>query len=134
MVKKSNWEWEQGFFFIILLLHCLPILLLTPFVTLDGPAHLYNAHLMFEVLFGKTNIIHSFFEFNTFPEPNWTGHFLLMVLQAVLPILWAEKVIIILIFVLMAMGFRKLILTINPASAYLSWMIFHFLFNLSGNF
>lgn len=129
MVKKSNWEWEQGFFFIILLLHCLPILLLTPFVTLDGPAHLYNAHLMFEVLFGKTNIIHSFFEFNTFPEPNWTGHFLLMVLQAVLPILWAEKVIIILIFVLMAMGFRKLILTINPASAYLSWMIFPFLFN-----
>jgi hypothetical protein len=129
MVKKSKWEWEQGFFFIILLLHCLPILLLTPFVTLDGPAHLYNAHLMFEVLFGKTPVIHSFFEFNTFPEPNWTGHFLLMVLQAILPILWAEKVIIILIFVLMALGFRKLILTIQPNSAYLSWMVFPFLFN-----
>ncbi|MBK9638670.1 MAG: hypothetical protein IPO63_12980 [Bacteroidetes bacterium] len=129
MVKKSNREWEQGFFFVILVLHSLPILLLTPFVTLDGPAHLYNAHLMFEVLFGKTPVIHSFFEFNTFPEPNWTGHFLLMVLQAVLPILWAEKVIILLIFVLMAYGFRKLIMTIQPDSAYLSWMIFPFLFN-----
>ena len=129
MIKKSNWEWEQGFFFIILLLHCLPILMLTPFVTLDGPAHLYNARLMFEVLFGKTPVIHSFFEFNTFPEPNWTGHFLLMILQAILPILWAEKAIIILIFILMSFGFRKLILTIQPNSAYLSWLIFPFLFN-----
>jgi hypothetical protein len=129
MVKKSIWEWEQGLFFIVLTLHCLPILLLTPFVTLDGPAHLYNAHLMFEVLFGKSPAIHTFFEFNNFPEPNWTGHFLLMVLQAVLPIIWAEKVIIILIFVLMAFGFRKLVLTIQPTSAFLSWMIFPFLFN-----
>lgn len=129
MVKKSNWEWEQGFFFIILLLHCLPILLLTPFVTLDGPAHLYNAHLMLEVLFGKTTVIHSFFEFNTFPEPNWTGHFLLALFQTVIPIFWAEKVLLILIFFLSAYGYRKLILLIHADSVYLSWMIFPFLFN-----
>jgi hypothetical protein len=98
-------------------------------VTLDGAAHLYNSHLMFEVLFGKSTAIHQFFEFNNFPEPNWTGHFIMMWLQAILPALWAEKAILILIFFLMAYGFRQLVLTINPDSGYLSWMIFPFLFN-----
>lgn len=129
MIKRTNSRWESRFFFIVLILHCLPIYLLTPFVTLDGAAHLYNAHLMFEVLFGKSAAIHQFFEYNTFPEPNWTGHFILMWLQAILPALGAEKAILILIFFLMAYGFRQLVFTINPDSGYLSWMVFPFLFN-----
>lgn len=129
MIKMSKWEWEQRLFFILLALHCVPVLLFTPFVTLDGPAHLYNSHLMYQLWFGNSSVVSSFFEFNSFPEPNWSGHLLLVILQLFLPVLWAEKAILLLIILLSAVGYRKLILQLNPTSGYLSWMVFPFLFN-----
>jgi len=131
MIKKSIFNWEPCLFFLAFIIHILPILLLTPFVTLDGPAHLYNAHLMKELLFENNNNLHSFFEFNAFPEPNWTGHFILSLLQLIVPVLWAEKFIMILIFILTAYGFRKLIFQINENAIWLSWFVFPFLFNFT---
>ena len=50
MIKNDNLPAiEKWGFRIILFLHLLPVLLLTPFVTLDGPAHLYNAVLIREL-------------------------------------------------------------------------------------
>lgn len=127
-IKKSL---EPGLFLLVTLLHLLPVILLSPFVTLDGPAHLYNAHLIGQLWFDQGMAVHSFFEFNSFPEPNWSGHLLMAVLMMFLPALIAEKTLLLLIILLTVTGYRKLILTIEPSAAWLSWLVFPFVYNFT---
>jgi hypothetical protein len=134
MIKNDNLKAiEKWGFRIILFLHLLPVLLLTPFVTLDGPAHLYNAVLIRELIgtqFYDTITNHNFFlQINTFPEPNWTGHLVMSLLTFVLPVLMVEKVILLTIVLLTAIGYRKLIHSFQPSISLSSWMLFPFLFN-----
>ena len=126
--KKSL---EPRLFALVTFLHLLPVILLSPFVTLDGPAHLYNAHLIGELLTTQSTSAHAFFEFNSFPEPNWSGHLLLACLMFVVPALWAEKILLLLIILLTVIGYRKLILTIEPSAAWLSWLVFPFVYNFT---
>jgi hypothetical protein len=126
--KKSL---ESRLFALIAFLHLLPVILLSPFVTLDGPAHLYNAHLIGELLTTHSTSAHAFFEFNSFPEPNWSGHLLLAGLMFIVPALWAEKILLLLIILLTVIGYRKLILTIEPSAAWLSWLVFPFVYNFT---
>jgi hypothetical protein len=124
---------EKWGFRIILFIHLLPILLLTPFVTLDGPAHLYNAVLIRELIGTQFNDIitnqNFFLQINTFPEPNWTGHLVMSLLTFVLPVLMVEKAMLIFILVLTAIGYRKLIHSFQRSISVNSWMLFPFLFN-----
>lgn len=126
--KKSL---EPRLFALVAFLHLLPVILLSPFVTLDGPAHLYNAHLIGELLTSQNTSAHAFFEFNSFPEPNWSGHLVLACLMFVVPALWAEKILLLLIILLTVTGYRKLILTIEPSAAWLSWLVFPFVYNFT---
>ena len=107
MIKNDNLKAiEKWGFRIILFLHLLPVLLLTPFVTLDGPAHLYNSVLIRELLSTQSYDIishpHFFLQFNAFPEPNWTGHLIMSLLTFVLPVLMVEKVMLIAVLLLTA--------------------------------
>ncbi|MFM2157363.1 MAG: hypothetical protein RL516_2112 [Bacteroidota bacterium] len=134
MIKNDNLQAiEKWGFRIILFLHLLPVLLLTPFVTLDGPAHLYNSVLIRELLSTQSyNIIsqpHFFLQFNAFPEPNWTGHFIMSLLTFILPVLMVEKVMLLAVLLLTAFGYRKLIRSFQSDSLLNSWMLFPFLFN-----
>jgi hypothetical protein len=127
MMKNKENKTEMIFFIMILLLHLFPIVVLSPFVTLDGPTHLYNANLMKSLLTENNVAVNHFFEFNGFPHPNWTGHFLLTSLLFVFPPLFTEKIFLMLIIVLSAVGYRKLVKTIEPSSVWLSWLYFPFL-------
>jgi len=134
MIKNDNLPAiEKWGFRIILFLHLLPVLLLTPFVTLDGPAHLYNAVLIRELIGTQSYDIitnpHFFLQFNAFPEPNWTGHFLMSILTFFLPVLMVEKVMLLVVLLLTAFGYRKLIRSFQSDSLLNSWMLFPFLFN-----
>lgn len=124
---------EKWGFRIILFIHLLPILLLTPFVTLDGPAHLYNSVLIRELIgtqfYDVITNPHFFLQFNTFPEPNWTGHLVMSLLTFVLPVLMVEKVMLLSIVILTAFGYRKLIHSFQSTVSLNSWMLFPFLFN-----
>ncbi|MBL0047326.1 MAG: hypothetical protein IPP32_04415 [Bacteroidetes bacterium] len=41
----------------------------------DGAAHLYNSNLIYHLIKGDSEIINTFFVFNTIPVPNWMDHF-----------------------------------------------------------
>jgi hypothetical protein len=124
---------EKWGFRIILFIHLLPILLLTPFVTLDGPAHLYNAVLIRELIgtqfYDVITNQNFFLQFNAFPEPNWTGHLVMSLLTFILPVLMVEKVMLLTIVLLTAFGYRKLFHSFQSIVSLNSWMLFPFLFN-----
>jgi hypothetical protein len=122
---------EPGFYYFVLFLHLLPIILLSPFVTLDGPAHLYNARLIQSLWSNDFSAAHHFFSFNPFPEPNWICHGISACLLYLLPAGIVEKIILFIILLTGALGFRKLNTIFNPNSGWLSWMYFPFLYNFT---
>ena len=124
-------KYESILFFLVLLIHLFPVIWFTPFVTLDGPVHLYNARLVHDLMMGADTITNRFFEFNPIIEPNLSGHFLLAMFMFVLPPLIAEKVLLLLIVIAFSLGFRKLILTIEPAANWISWLFFPLIFNFT---
>lgn len=131
MLKSQNFIRSEPFFFIvILLLHLWPILSCSPFPSIDGPAHLYNANIISTLLKSNSNPVNQLFEFNTFPEPNWSGHAALCFFLQFLPPLLAEQLLLIIILSLTAYGYRKLFLKIDHNNQFLSWIIFPFLYNL----
>ncbi len=85
-LKIRAWFW--------LLLALLPTLLavwsVPAFVTQDGPAHLYNAHILVES-FGSDSPFANVYEVRWQVLPNWAGHLTLMALLGVLPPLVTDK-------------------------------------------
>lgn len=121
-------KYEKVFFFSIVLLNLIPVLTHHFFPTLDGPAHLYNANLINHLLFSDSNL-DSFFQFNSEPVPNWTGHILLCFFNGFLPGYLAEKMLLIIYFIGLPYAFRNLIKAINPGQIGLSYLIFPFTYS-----
>ncbi len=129
MEKLNRFEpWIYGLFLAI---HLIPVLLFSPFVTLDGPVHLYNSHLVNWMTTGSSGLVNRFFVFNHFPEPNWIGHFIETVLLSVFTAGLSEKILLLLILVIGASGFRKLCGLLNPGNKWLSWLYFPFMYNFT---
>ena len=120
---------EAILFLIAVSIHLFPILSLSPFVTLDGPAHLYNSKLIREMFFDNGNIAHHFFRFNGYPEPNWSGHFMMSILGSVISAVYTEKIFLCFIVILFAFGFRYLTNALAPKQTWLSWLVFPWIFN-----
>lgn len=72
---------ERVGFFLHALVGLLSLVKGDYFPTLDGPAHLYNSHLIQVLLFQENTVVHDFVEFNPELVPNWTGHLLLAILN-----------------------------------------------------
>jgi hypothetical protein len=119
---------EPLFFTILLIISLIPLLLQGHFITLDGPAHLYNSRLIRELLAGNS-LVQSFFSWNPIPEPNWSGHFLMALFGSFLSAEVTMKLIIALILVTTATGFRRLFIQMAPESAWCSWLIFPWLYH-----
>ena len=130
MIKKQfALSKEQILFRIFLFIHLLPVLSLTPFVTLDGPAHLFNSTLIRQLLTGSSEITSSFLMFNPVLEPNWTGHAVMAFLLGFIPPLVVEKIVLVSVLILTAIGYRKLMLRFDANNGWLSWSVFPFLCN-----
>lgn len=119
---------ESTAFFIFLVVSLIPLFIPDYFVTLDGPAHLYNSRLIRELFSGNPLVSH-FFKWNPVPEPNWSGHFLMAIMGAVLSPPALMRLIIAFIIVSGGLGFRKLILKTSPENRLMSWLIFPWLWN-----
>jgi len=115
-------KYEKLFFLTVTLVNTLPILLFKFFPTMDGAAHLYNATLINELILGANSNIALFYEMNSFPIPNWVGHFVLSLLLQVFPAYMAEKVLLLAILIFLPWTFRQLIL--QYTKPYLSYIIF----------
>jgi hypothetical protein len=119
---------EPLFFTILLIISIIPLMLPGHFITLDGPAHLYNSHLIRE-LFNGNSLVQSYFTWNPVPEPNWSGHLIMTILGGVFPAALTLKLMLSLIIITMATGFRRLFSLMIPGSAWSSWLIFPWLYH-----
>ncbi len=98
-------------------------------VPIDGPAHLYDSRLLWELIKGENLIIKDFFKINPYPVPNWTTYGLLMVLHFFFPGFLVEKIFIGIYVFLFVFGFRYLIKQQAPSNMWLSHLSFPFAFS-----
>jgi hypothetical protein len=128
-MKRNVQSPESYLFYGLLLLHCLPVLLLDYFVTHDGPAHVYNASLLKNILFDRQSTAAVFFSLRSFPEPNWIGHALMLLLSFIVDGNVAERMLLLVFIIFLPLSFRKLLRQINPESVWLSYLIFPFIYS-----
>jgi hypothetical protein len=120
---------EKLFFFFVAVLNLLPLLLHKFFPTLDGPAHLYNANLIAELLFLDNEHLNTFFSINNEPVPNWLGHALLVFFNFFIPAYLSDKILLIFLSFGLAYSFRYLIKNISPNNLFYSYFIFPFCYS-----
>jgi len=83
----------QLLFWILLAVNIYPIFSVTYFYTGDGPAHLYNATLINDLLFAENPFSNGFFEIRSLFIPNMGGHALLSSFLHFFDPAMAEKVV-----------------------------------------
>tara|TARA_R100001015_G_C4618848_1_gene175421 strand:- start:45 stop:1562 length:1518 start_codon:yes stop_codon:yes gene_type:complete len=118
-------------FLAIALAHTLPVFLIDGFVTIDGPAHLYNSYLIYQLLFEEAGLAHQFYELNSFWVPNASGHYLLVFLQLIFSPIIAEKVLISGLIIAQAYALRYFWLSFSKAAIYLVYLAFPLIFSLT---
>lgn len=122
-------SYEKILFYLFILFHLIPLFIATPFQTLDGPSHLYNANIIRHFLFGDDDFYKDYFYLNPEPEPNWFGHLLLSVGLSFVPFYLAEKFLLTLYIILLPLSFRHLVKIINPHTPFFDFLIFPFIYS-----
>jgi len=125
---KKTIKYEPYFFFILVILYTIPILSFQFFLTVDGPAHVYNSTLITE-LWNADSPVHHFLTFNETLTPNWLGHLLLSLLTTFLPSFIAEKIVLLIYVVGLPVGIRYLFNSIGIKNTYLIYFIFPFTYS-----
>lgn len=119
---------DKLLFWLLWLIHLLPVWMLTPFPTVDGPAHLYNARLMLELWRGNPTVS-EFYVLNPLLQPNVLGHVLLAGMMALgLPALLAEKLLLTTLVALLPIAFRKLVLRLYAGAGDVVLLVFPFVY------
>ena len=131
-MNKINWniyrfeKVEPILFAFVLVLNAIPVFSGWYFPTLDGPAHLYNANLIDNLLFSDYSLISQFFTLNQEPVPNWTGHLILSSFNLFLPGYIAEKILVTFYVIGLPIAFRSLVKTVAPQNILFSYLIVPF--------
>lgn len=125
MIKKT----EPFLFYVTIILLTAPVFCCDYFVTNDGPAHVYNANLIQHFFGIYHQQISAFFNFNTSIEPNWIGHFILIIFNSFSSGAFSEKLLVASIFMLFPLSIRNLVITLNKDNAWLAWLSFPLVFN-----
>ena len=89
--QPKSYEWSLLSFTILILPVLVAIWCVPWFVTQDGPAHLYNAHILLE-LSKPRSPFHNFYSASWDPIPNLAGHLSLMGLMLILPARTADRI------------------------------------------
>jgi hypothetical protein len=118
---------EPIFFLALVLASTFPILLNVYFPSLDGPAHLYNARLTWELIWGSP-VLESYLHFHPVPVPNWIANAILTPLCQLMPSYLAEKLMLLGYSIGLPFSFRYLIRSIN-GNILLSYYILPFIFS-----
>ena len=118
---------EEWIFYLFVILNAAQYLIFQFNLTMDGPSHLYNANLIKYLVTGDQYHISDFFVINPVPVPNWTGHFIMMILGFLFSGPVTEKIFILLYAFFLPVTFRILVRTISPSHTLLSFLIFPFI-------
>jgi len=125
MIKKIN-KVEPLIFLLILLINVAPVFSVKYFITLDGGSHNNNVAIISSLLTDTSSISSSVYSINSELVPNWSGHFLLLILSYSFKYFIAEKILISIILILMPIFFRKIISQIAPQNILFSYFFFPF--------
>jgi len=127
--RLKNNKRESLLFLAVVILSMAPVLFHKYYPTMDGAAHLYNAHIINQLLFNAGSVYESFFSLNTLPVPNWSGHFVLAFFKLFLPAFLAEKILMVGYLLGLAYAFRGLIKTLRSENVSLSYLVLPFLYS-----
>lgn len=114
---------EPLIFSLLLLINIVPVFMGKFFVTLDGPAHLYNANLLRYLL---TNTpLDLIYEYTPELVPNYSGHLILSLFSSFLPAFIAEKIVLCIYLIGFPLAIRNLIIR-QKGNRWISYFIFPF--------
>ena len=121
---------ESILFFILLIGSLVPLWLHPYYLTGDGPCHVYNAKIVFDLwLDHDYDFYNPYFYLHRILLPNWFSHFWLgLLLQFFSPAL-AEKILLSAYVILLPISVRYAIKQVNPQSQYLALLAFPFIYN-----
>jgi hypothetical protein len=120
---------ETQVFYSVLGINLLLLALVKFCPSMDGPAHLYNSNIIYNLTKGDCHVLSDFFTINKLLIPNWTSHFILSSLYFIFPGWLAEKTLFMLYLIGMAISFRLLLKQLCPSNLYLSIFIFPFMYS-----
>jgi hypothetical protein len=123
------YTYEPYFFYIILFANLLPVLTCKFFPTVDGPAHLYNARLIVELIENSNSPINEYLTFNQNLNPNWFGHFILATFLTFLPAFISEKLLLIICLIGLPLSIRYLFKSSGLKEYYLLYLVFPFTYS-----
>ncbi len=117
-------RWERGLFGALALLCLLPLWTVRFLPTTDGPAHVYNAGILLELLTGGGDAprFTEHFELNPRLVPNWIGHAILVVLLTAFKPGTAEKLLVSGYVLLFLWGLRYLVQAVAPGRGWLAFL------------
>jgi hypothetical protein len=128
MVTTGRFRAEAIAFWLIALLHLIPIWSFRYIPTQDGPSHVNNAQIIKDYHNPEAGYDH-IFEIRLDPLPNLTSHLLLAGLMYVVSPLIAEKLLVTVYVLGFAAAFRFFLGAFGPSSRPLSWPALLFVFN-----
>jgi len=121
---------ESLLFYLLLIINLLPLFLYKCFFTMDGPAHLYTANIIKELISGNAGM-EGMYHLHLL-IPNATGDLILAVFRFFMPSWMAEKLFVVLLLTLLPLAFRTLVYSLRKKPTLLTLLIFpftwHFLF------
>lgn len=124
-LKRILWQ-ERTLFFIVLAVNLSYVFSMKFFPSLDGPAHLHNSKVLFDLFKGSQAVLNEFFSINAFYLPNWFSHIMLGALGSIMPAWLAEKIFLAGYLVGIAYSFRLLVKQLSPDNLHLTVLIFPF--------
>ncbi len=127
MNSWRRWQWSGFAFVALLLVHTVPVITFGWFPTLDGPAHVYNARIILELLTGDA-FTGRFFAINPFPEPNWVGHAIMAGTLSIAPAHFAERVVMLLYVVGLPLAFRFALRRSGARADWPALLVFPFIY------
>src|SRR5262245_35176127 len=116
-------------FILAIILHVAPIWMFAYFATQDGPSHLHNSAVMLDALTGGAPVFQQYYQVQPNLGGNVVSQVLLMGLQSVAPSWVADKVILSLYVVLLALGFWYATGSVRSDPGWLAFLIFPFIYN-----
>ncbi|MDX1940717.1 MAG: hypothetical protein SFU99_09210 [Saprospiraceae bacterium] len=122
-------------FWILLIASLLPLWVNPYFLTGDGPCHLYNAKVWWDIIHRhEYNFFNHYLYLNPNLEPNYSTHFFMGLLMQIMPAVFAEKILLTIYIILFAVGLRFAIRQIEPKSEWVAIlgfpMIYHHVFQM----
>lgn len=124
---------ETVLFWALLFLHLVPVWTLLYLPTQDGPGHQSVASVLRHYGDPDAGLLREYYAFNREAVPNWLSFFLLGPALSFLPVALAEKVLLSLYILLLPLSARFALRSVDPRAAWLSLLIFPFLYNFMFN-